>query len=146
MARPSCRPAVPPPPVSGAPCGTLGVWVWVAGCVVGLAGVAGFVVVAVGGGAVAAWLCAVAAEVVAVCVAVEVAVVAVPLPLGASAGFEVPVPVPEGVAVPDGEKIAGTLDDGAPVHAETVAETRTIKVAQLTTDRCAFMNPPSMPS
>ena len=38
------------------------------------------------------------------------------------------------VAVPDaddGEKIAGTLDDGEPVQAETVAETRTIKVAQL---------------
>jgi hypothetical protein len=139
MARPSCRPAVPPPPVSGAPCGTVGLSVWVAGCVVGLAGVAGFEVVAVAG-AVAASLCVV----VAVCVAVEVAV-AVPVPLGASAGFEVPVPVPEGVAVPDGEKIDGTLDAGVPVHAETVAETRTIKVAQLTTARCAFMNPPPMP-
>ena len=31
---------------------------------------------------------------------------------------------------PDGEKIAGTLDDGAPVQAETAAATRTIKVAQ----------------
>src|SRR5215469_5026056 len=146
MARPSCRPAVPPPPVSGAPCGTLGLWVWVAGCVVGLAGaVVGFEVVGLaGGGTVAAWLFAVASEVAAVCVAVEVGFVAVPVPLGASAGFE--VPVPECVAVPDGEKIAGTLDDGAPVHAETVAETRTIRVAQLTTDRCAFMNPPPMPS
>ena len=34
---------------------------------------------------------------------------------------------------PDGEKIAGTLDDGEPVQAETVAATRTIKVAQLRT-------------
>jgi len=138
MARPSCRPAVPPPPVSGAPAGTVGLSVWVAGCVVG---VAGFVVVAVAGGAVAASLCVAGAEVVAVCVAVPV-----PVPLGASAGFEVPVPVPVGVTVPDGEKIDGTLDAGAPVHAETVAETRTIKVAQLTTARCAFMNPPPMPS
>src|SRR5215469_11547347 len=121
MARPSCRPAVPPPPVSGAPSGTLGLWVWVGGCVVGLAGVAGFEVVAVAGGAVAASLCVAGAEVVAVCVAVPV-----PVPLGASAGFEVPVPVPVGVTVPDGEKIDGTLDAGAPVHAETVAETRTI--------------------
>ena len=31
---------------------------------------------------------------------------------------------------PDGEKIDGTLDDGAPVQAETAAATRTIKVAQ----------------
>jgi hypothetical protein len=37
----------------------------------------------------------------------------------------------EVVSVPDGEKIAGTLDAGAPVQAETVAETMTIKVAQL---------------
>ncbi|HTZ25904.1 MAG TPA: hypothetical protein VMC83_18055 [Streptosporangiaceae bacterium] len=37
------------------------------------------------------------------------------------------------VAVPeddDGEKIAGTLDDGEPVQAETAAAIRTIKVAQ----------------
>jgi hypothetical protein len=34
---------------------------------------------------------------------------------------------------PDGEKIAGTLDDGAPVQAETATATRTIKVAQLRT-------------
>ena len=31
---------------------------------------------------------------------------------------------------PDGEKIAGTLDDGAPVQAETAVAIRTIKVAQ----------------
>jgi hypothetical protein len=31
---------------------------------------------------------------------------------------------------PDGEKIDGTLDDGAPVQAETAAATRTIKAAQ----------------
>lgn len=34
---------------------------------------------------------------------------------------------------PGEEKIAGTLDDDGPVQAETVAETTTIKVAQLTT-------------
>src|SRR5262245_44681102 len=113
MARPSCRPAVPPPPVSGAPSGTLGLWVWVGGCVVGLAGVAGFEVVAVAGGAVAASLCVAGAEVVAVCVAVEAAVVAEPLP-----GVEVPVAVPVAVAVPAGEETSGTLDDGGPVHAE----------------------------
>ena len=37
------------------------------------------------------------------------------------------------VVDPDGEKIAGTLDDGEPVQAETVAATMTIKVAQLRT-------------
>ena len=31
---------------------------------------------------------------------------------------------------PDGEKIAGTLDDGEPVQAETAVAMRTIKVAQ----------------
>ena len=31
---------------------------------------------------------------------------------------------------PDGEKIAGTLDDGEPVQAERAMPTRTIKVAQ----------------
>lgn len=40
------------------------------------------------------------------------------------------------------EKIAGTVDDGEPVHAERAAETRTIKVAQLSTVTRAFMNPP----
>lgn len=34
---------------------------------------------------------------------------------------------------PDGEKIDGTVDDGEPVQAETVAATMTIKVAQLRT-------------
>jgi hypothetical protein len=34
---------------------------------------------------------------------------------------------------PDGEKIAGTLDDGEPVQADTVPATTTIKVAQLRT-------------
>lgn len=54
---------------------------------------------------------------------------------------------------PDGEKIAGTLDDGAPVQAERVAERMTIKVAQLRTASRGllaglakvmptFMNPP----
>jgi hypothetical protein len=103
----------------------------VAGCVVAVAVVAVAVAVEVAvevavfvAGPVAAWLCAVASE---VCVAVDV-----------------PVPVPEVVPVP--VPTSGWLDAGGPVHAETVAKTRTITVAQLTTDRCAFMNPPSMPS
>jgi Na+-transporting methylmalonyl-CoA/oxaloacetate decarboxylase gamma subunit len=41
--------------------------------------------------------------------------------------FEVAVPDDED---PDDEKIAGTVDDGEPVQAETVAAMRTIKVAQ----------------
>lgn len=141
MASPPCRPAVPPPPVAGAP--KFGLCVWVGGCVVGLTGVAGFEVVAVAPGVVAGGLCVAGAEVLAgaeVCVAGVVAGVSGWLVPGAAAGPEVALPV--GVAVPDGEKIAGTLDPGAPVHAETVAETRTIKVAQLRTVRCAFMNPP----
>lgn len=44
--------------------------------------------------------------------------------------FEVAVPDDED---PDGEKIAGTLDDGEPVQAETATATRTIKAAQLRT-------------
>jgi hypothetical protein len=49
--------------------------------------------------------------------------------------LEVAVPDADDDAVkdPDGEKIDGTLDDGEPVQAETVAATRTIKVAQLRT-------------
>jgi hypothetical protein len=61
------------------------------------------------------------------------------------------VAVCEEVAVE--EKIAGTLDPEGPVHAETAAETTTIKVAQLRTvsrvlpavpgkDMRAFMKPP----
>jgi hypothetical protein len=56
----------------------------------------------------------------------------------------------------DGENIAGAVGDGELVHAETVVETRTIKVAQLTTVSLAlfavpgvvmrtFMKPPYMP-
>jgi hypothetical protein len=47
--------------------------------------------------------------------------------------FGVPVLKCVDVDVGDGENIAGTGDAGELVHAETVAETRTIKVAQLTT-------------
>ena len=36
---------------------------------------------------------------------------------------------------PDGEKIDGTLDDGAPVQAETAAATRTIKAQPRTASR-----------
>lgn len=64
--------------------------------------------------------------------------------------FEVAVPDDED---PDGEKIAGTLDDGEPVQAETATATRTIKVAQprtasrgllagLTDVMRTFMEPP----
>jgi hypothetical protein len=112
----------------------VGVGVVVVG--VGVAVWVGVEVVVAVAGPVAAWPCVVAAE---VCVAVEVPVVDSP-------GLEVPVAVPVVVAVPAGEETSGALDDGGPVHAETVAKTRTITVAQLTTDRCAFMNPPSMPS
>lgn len=49
------------------------------------------------------------------------------------------------VADPDGEKIAGRLDVGVPpVHAETVAETRTIKAAQLRTVSRALPAVPGM--
>jgi hypothetical protein len=58
-------------------------------------------------------------------------------------------------ADPD-EKIAGTLDDGVPVQAETAAETRTIKVAHHSTVSRGlltvlaevmrtFISPPQMP-
>lgn len=101
---------------------------------------AGLEVVAVGPGVLAAWVRVAEAEVVAgaeVCVVGVVPFVAGWLLLGAVAGLE--VPVPEGVPVPDGEKIAGTLDDGAVVHAERATETRIIKVAQLRAVRRAFI-------
>ena len=45
-------------------------------------------------------------------------------------------------AVEDGVNIAGCVDDGELVHAETVAETSTVKVAQLTAVSFA---PPAVP-
>jgi hypothetical protein len=45
---------------------------------------------------------------------------------------------------PGEEKIAGTLDDDGPVHAETAAETTTIKVAQPRTVSRAFPAVPGM--
>ena len=112
--RPSCRPAVPPPPVAGAPVGKT---------VVAVGSGDGLTVVVAGLGVVVV--------VVAVAVGCVVVAVAVGEWIAVLVGEAVEVAVPVVVSVPDGEKIAGTLDDGAPVQAETVAETRTIKVAQL---------------
>jgi hypothetical protein len=110
--RPSWRPAVPPPPVAGAPVGKNDVVVGSGdGLTVVVAGVG--VVVCVLGVVVG---CVVLAE--ALAEALEVAV---------------PDDDDDPDEGPDGEKIDGTLDDGAPVQAETVAATRTIKAAQLRT-------------
>jgi hypothetical protein len=53
--------------------------------------------------------------------------------LASALAVAVPDADDDAVVDPDGEKIAGTLDDGEPVQAETVAATMTIKVAQLRT-------------
>jgi hypothetical protein len=106
--RPSCRPAVPPPPVAGAPVGTN---------VVAVGSGDGLTVVAVGVGVVVCVLgvagCVVLAE--ASAEALEVAV---------------PDDDDDSEEDPDGEKIDGTVDDGEPVQAETATATRTIKAAQ----------------
>jgi hypothetical protein len=110
--RPSWRPAVPPPPVAGAPVGknvvAVGSGDGLTVVVAGLGVVVGVLGVVVG--------CVVLAE--ALAEALEVAV---------------PDADDDAVVDPEGEKIAGTLDDGEPVQAETVAATMTIKVAQLRT-------------
>jgi Na+-transporting methylmalonyl-CoA/oxaloacetate decarboxylase gamma subunit len=106
--RASWRPEVPPPPVAGAPVGKKVVVVGTGdGLTVVVAGV-GVVVCVLG--------CVVLVE--ALAGALEVAV---------------PDDDDDPDEGPDGEKIDGTLDDGAPVQAETVAATRTIKAAQLRT-------------
>jgi hypothetical protein len=71
---------------------------------------------------------AVGAGVVVVCVlgVVVVCVLGVVVECVPAEAVEVAVPEEDD----DGEKIAGTLDDGAPVQAETAVATRTIKVAQ----------------
>ena len=76
----------------------------------------------------------VVAVAVAVLVLVEVAV-SVPEWLAEPSAVDPPD------ADPDGEKIAGTLDDGAPVQAERAIPTRTIKVAQ---DRTASRGRPAV--
>lgn len=143
IARPSCRPAVPPPPVAGAPFGKCGLDDAGAGdCVVGVAElvvgldvaelVAGLDVVSLAGGEVTAWLRVAVAELcaVALCEAVAEWVAAAVCP-------DVDV-----LVLADDERIAGTVDDGGPLHAERPAETRTIKVAQPSMVPRAFMNPP----
>ena len=103
------------------------------------------VVVGVGG-------CALGLVVVGVGVCVEVAVlvgVEVGVPEAVAEDVAVAVAVDVDVCVafaddPGEEKIAGTLDDEGPVQAETAAETRTIKVAQLTTVSFALPAVPGM--
>ena len=94
----------------------------VGGCAVGL--------VVVGVGVVVVWV-GVGVPEVFVDVAVDVDV-------------DVDVPVVAWADDPGEEKIAGTLDDEGPVQAETAAETRTIKVAQLTTVSFALPAVPGM--
>ena len=53
--------------------------------------------------------------------------------LASALAVAVPDADDDAVMDPDGEKIAGTLDDGEPVQAETAVATMTIKVAQLRT-------------
>lgn len=132
---------MPPPPVAGAPVGF------------GLAGGTGVRVVGP------------AAEVeVAVLAGVAVLVAACPVAVGEGLpewlavvpgdAFDVPVFV--FVEVDDGVYIAGAVDDGELVHAETTVETKIIKMTQLTTVSLAlptvpgvvmrtFMKPPYMP-
>jgi hypothetical protein len=76
--------------------------------------------------------------------------------LAPGSGEPVGVPVFGCVDVGDGVNIAGAVEDGELVHAETVAKARTVKVAQLTTVSLAlpvvpgavmrtFMRPHHMP-
>jgi hypothetical protein len=136
---------VPPPPVAGAAAGyeVAGV---VGGCVVG-----GWVV---GGWVVGGWVVGAAGDVGAVVVGSLAGLVPSDECWLADAEAEwewLSVGVPEpadapllGCAVAEeaGVNIAGCVDDGEFVHAETVAETRTVKVAQLTAVSFA---PPAVP-
>jgi hypothetical protein len=135
---------VPPPPVAGAPAGyelAEGAGACVVGAVVvGVASRAGLVGVAVG------------RPVDVADRSVDVAEgLAERLALGA--GEPVGVLVFRCVDVDDGVNIAGAVEDGELVHAETVAKARTVKIAQLTTVSLAlpvvpgavmrtFMRPP----
>lgn len=113
MTRPSCRPAVPPPPVAGASFGMEVVFVGSGD---------GLTVVVAGLGVVVSGL--------GVVVGCEALAEAAAEWLAEALDVAVPVADDDADDAPDGEKIAGTLDDGEPVHAETAAETRTINVAQ----------------
>jgi hypothetical protein len=134
---------VPPPPVAGAPGYELAEGA--GACVVGAAAVG----------------VASRAGLVAVVVGRPVDVVGRPVDvagglaerLAPGSGEPVGVPVFRCVDVGDGENIAGAVEDGELVHAETVAKARTVKVAQLTTVSLAlpvavgtvmrtFMRPP----
>ena len=105
---------MPPPPVAGAPVGKN---------VVAVGSGDGLTVVVAGLGVV---VCVLG---VVVCV-LGVVVGCVVLAEALAEVLEVAVPDDDADEDPDGEKIAGTLDDGEPVQAETVAAMRTIKVAQ----------------
>jgi hypothetical protein len=135
---------VPPPPVAGAAAGyeVAGV---VGGCVVG-----GWVV---GGSVVGGWVVGAAVDAWVVVGSLAGLVPSDECWLAdAEAEWEwLSVGVPEpadapllGCAVAEeaGVNIAGCVDDGEFVHAETVAETRTVKVAQLTAVSFA---PPAVP-
>ena len=133
---PSCSPAVPPPPVWGAPFG---------GRSAGELGELGATCVDAGDGA------AVADELGAP-VAVEVGLpvevgLAVELPFAVGVGVAFPVP-PAGLetdaeGAADGVNIVGCVAE--PVHAATAVETRTVNVAVPTAEAARiFMKPPSM--
>jgi hypothetical protein len=124
---PSCSPAVPPPPVWGAPCGGRCVGELGATCV----NVGDGEAVADGLGAPVAVEVGLAVE-VGFAVLVGVAFAVPPDDLGADA---------EGVA--DGVNIVGCVP--APVHAVAAMETRTVNVAVPTAEAARiFMKPPSM--
>lgn len=82
-------------------------------------------------------------------VVVGVAVALLVVPVADDAAL---VPVERAETDTDGVNIAGCVDDGEPVHAETPAETRTAKAVAPTTAEAfpaavarTFMEPPCMP-
>jgi len=106
---PSCRPAVPPPPVAGAPVGK------------------GDVVVGSGDGLTVVW----AGVGVVALVLGEVGCVVVGEASGEVLAVSVPVADDDSDVVPPGTD--GAVDGGVPVQAETASATRTIKAAQVRT-------------
>lgn len=164
---PSCNPAVPPPPVAGAPAGIRGacvafvVCVTFDGCLAGLVTgvVACPVVLLVGlGVGLGVVLAAAGAEWLALgsgdAWLPGVALPEWPVPADAEDLALAVVCTPVDIPV-DGEKIAGCVEPEV-VHPHTVAETRTVKIAQLTALSRAlgavpdgimrtFMTPPYIP-
>jgi hypothetical protein len=130
---------VPPPPVAGAAAGyeVAGV---VGGCVVGGWVVGGWVVGAAGDAGVVAecWAGLVPSD---ACSLADAEAEWEWLSVGVSEPADAPL-LGCAVAEEAGVNIAGCVDDGELVHAETVAETRTVKVAQLTAVSFA---PPAVP-